>query len=97
MSMAIKDAFEAAILVEQFPQSQIDIYVQVLQGDGGELVDSGCFLSIWILLTVVVLVLPTQPHSHSLACVTEEEQDRDIVPELGHLKYLCGVWTPVIV
>ncbi|XP_065898949.1 exosome complex component RRP41-like [Dysidea avara] len=34
-SNAIKQTFEAAVLVELFPRSQIDIYVQILQSDGG--------------------------------------------------------------
>ena len=32
----MKQTFESAILVQLFPRSQIDIYVQVLQSDGGE-------------------------------------------------------------
>lgn len=33
----MKQTFESAILVQLFPRSQIDIYVQVLQSDGSEL------------------------------------------------------------
>ena len=33
----MKQTFESAILVQLFPRSQIDIYVQLLQSDGGEL------------------------------------------------------------
>ena len=33
----IKQTFEAAILTELYPRSQIDIYVEVLQADGGNL------------------------------------------------------------
>jgi exosome complex component RRP41 len=33
----IKQTFESSILVNLFPRSQIDIYVQVLQSDGGDL------------------------------------------------------------
>jgi len=36
-SNAIKQTFETAVLVELFPRSQIDIYVQILQSDGGKL------------------------------------------------------------
>ena len=32
----MKRVFEATILTELFPQSVIDIYVQVLQSDGGK-------------------------------------------------------------
>lgn len=35
VSLALKGIFEEAILIELFPQSMIDIYVQVLQSDGG--------------------------------------------------------------
>ncbi|KAI6059563.1 Exosome complex component RRP41 [Aix galericulata] len=35
MSLHLKQTFEAAILTELFPRSQIDIYVQILQADGG--------------------------------------------------------------
>ena len=31
----MKQTFESTILVQLFPRSQIDIYVQVLQSDGG--------------------------------------------------------------
>lgn len=36
VSVMIQNTFEAAVLLEKFPKSQIDIQVQVLQGDGGE-------------------------------------------------------------
>ena len=35
ISLALKKTFEAAILSELFPHSKIDIYIQVLQSDGG--------------------------------------------------------------
>ena len=35
ISLALKKSFEAAILSELFPHSKIDIYIQVLQSDGG--------------------------------------------------------------
>ena len=36
ISLAMKGIFEAVILTQLFPHSVIDIYVQVLQADGGE-------------------------------------------------------------
>eukprot|EP00116_Pleurobrachia_bachei_P008549 sb/3468811/ len=36
VGVMIQNTFEAAVMLEKFPKSQIDIYVQVLQGDGGE-------------------------------------------------------------
>ena len=49
--------FEAAILTELYPRSQIDIYVEVLQADGGNLcacinaatlalIDAGLFIAL---------------------------------------------------
>ncbi|XP_059251324.1 exosome complex component RRP41 isoform X2 [Mustela nigripes] len=35
MSLQLRQTFEAAILTQLHPRSQIDIYVQVLQADGG--------------------------------------------------------------
>ncbi|GAB6020445.1 hypothetical protein CHUAL_003138 [Chamberlinius hualienensis] len=35
MSMHLRQTFEAAIITERYPKSQIDIFVQVLQADGG--------------------------------------------------------------
>jgi exosome complex component RRP41 len=34
-AMVIRQTFEAAIMTNLYPRSQIDIYVQVLQADGG--------------------------------------------------------------
>ena len=36
ISLALRRTFEAAVLTELFPQSMIDVYVQVLQSDGGK-------------------------------------------------------------
>lgn len=36
VAVMIQNTFEAAVMLEKFPKSQIDIFVQVLQGDGGE-------------------------------------------------------------
>ncbi|XP_039220606.1 exosome complex component RRP41 [Crotalus tigris] len=35
MTLHLKQTFEAAILTQLFPRSQIDVYVQILQADGG--------------------------------------------------------------
>ena len=35
ISLTLEKTFEGAIMVESYPRSQIDIYVQVLQSDGG--------------------------------------------------------------
>lgn len=36
ISLVIRQTFESVILTHLFPRSQIDIFVQVLQADGGE-------------------------------------------------------------
>ena len=36
MSLAIKQIFEAAIMCNLYPRTQIDIFVTILQADGGE-------------------------------------------------------------
>lgn len=36
ISLVIRQTFESIILTHLFPRSQIDIFVQVLQADGGE-------------------------------------------------------------
>lgn len=35
ISRLMREIFESAILTDLYPKSQIDIYVQVLQADGG--------------------------------------------------------------
>jgi len=35
ISLLLRETFESVILVNLFPRSQIDIYVQILQADGG--------------------------------------------------------------
>ncbi|NXL90027.1 EXOS4 protein, partial [Alectura lathami] len=35
MTLHLRETFESAILTELYPRSQIDLYVQVLQADGG--------------------------------------------------------------
>jgi exosome complex component RRP41 len=37
MASIIQDTFEATILLRLFPRSQVDIFVQILQSDGGVL------------------------------------------------------------
>ena len=36
ISLMMKRIFQAAILTELFPQSVIDVYVQIIQSDGGK-------------------------------------------------------------
>ena len=52
ISLALKQTFEAVIMGELYPHSKIDIYVQVLQSDGGECGHSRLFfLSLFFSLT----------------------------------------------
>lgn len=54
-SNALKHTFEAAVLVELFPRSQIDVYVQVLQSDGGKISMPAVDLTVWWLWWIVIL------------------------------------------
>lgn len=44
ISLLLKQTFEAAIMSHLFPRSQIDIFVQVLQADGGK---RSLFITTW--------------------------------------------------
>ena len=65
MSQFLQDTFEATILTELMPRSQIDIYVQILQADGGMLL-SACvhtLLSPWKLsMSRMMCVLSDLPN-----------------------------------
>ena len=63
MSQHLKQTFEATIKTELYPRSQIDIFVEVLQADGGNycacvnaatlaLIDAGIPLKVVVLETV---------------------------------------------
>jgi exosome complex component RRP41 len=36
IQLQIRDTFESVILTEMYPRSQIDIYLQLMQSDGGQ-------------------------------------------------------------
>ena len=35
MELLVRETFEAAAITESYPRSQIDIFIQLLQSDGG--------------------------------------------------------------
>ncbi len=49
ISQALRQTFEAAVLTELFPQSKIDIFVQVLQSDGSKCINQ----YIHVLITII--------------------------------------------
>ena len=70
MTMHLKQTFEAVILTEKFPKSQIDIYVEVLQSDGGNycacvnaatlaIIDAGIPIKDYVCACSVALVRET--------------------------------------
>jgi len=70
MSQHLKQTFEATIKTELYPRSQIDIFVEVLQADGGNycacvnaatlaLIDAGIPLKDYVTACTASLVLDT--------------------------------------
>ena len=51
IGIIVEETFEAAVMGHLFPRSQIDIFIEVLQSDGGG-------LHTWLL--------PTQPFNHAI-------------------------------
>jgi len=63
-SNAIKQTFETAVLVELFPRSQIDIYVQILQSDGGTVKTLN-----FIVHVIILHVFPSLSESTIVYCM----------------------------
>jgi exosome complex component RRP41 len=57
IASAIKQTFEPVVQTSQFPRSQIDIYLQVLQHDGGKL--TRCNILISCASSKMILVIGT--------------------------------------
>lgn len=49
--MLIRQTFESVVMTALYPRSQIDIYVQVLQSDGGSFMSLRPheFIALWVL------------------------------------------------
>jgi ribonuclease PH len=51
LGMLIRQTFESVVMTALYPRSQIDIYVQVLQSDGGSFMSLRPheFIALWVL------------------------------------------------
>ncbi|KAG2458145.1 exosome complex component RRP41 [Erpetoichthys calabaricus] len=83
MTLHLKQTFEAAILTQLYPRSQIDIYVQILQADGGNY--SACVNA--ATLAVVDAGIPLR--DYVCACSAGFVEDTPLV-DLSHLEESAG-------
>ena len=82
ISVMIQNTFEAAVLLEKYPKSQIDINVQVLQGDGGE-------RCVAINATTLALINAGIPmRDYVCACAATIYQDSPIL-DINYLEESC--------
>jgi len=98
MSMNLKQTFEAAIKTELYPRSQLDIFVEVLQADGGNycacvnaatlaLIDAGIPMRDYVVGCTASLVndIPLVDVSHLEASLGGPELDVAILPRSEQL------------
>ncbi|XP_058876987.1 exosome complex component RRP41-like [Acipenser ruthenus] len=83
MTLHLKQTFEAAILTQLYPRSQIDIYVQILQADGGNY--SSCVNA--ATLAVVDAGIPLR--DYVCACSAGFLEDTPLV-DLSHVEESSG-------
>jgi exosome complex component RRP41 len=79
ISKVIKHIFEEVIFVEKFPGSEIDIYVEVLQGDGGTRVTS-------ITAAAVALAISGIPMKEIPVAIGMGKIDGTIVVDLNKIE-----------
>jgi len=51
----VKQTFETAIITTLYPRSQIDIYLQILQVDGGNPLNIVCLINIIIIIFINII------------------------------------------
>lgn len=83
MTMFLKQTFEAVILTEKFPKSQIDIYVEVLQSDGSNY--SACVNA--ATLAIIDAGIPIK--DYVCACSVSLIRDTPLV-DINHLEESSG-------
>lgn len=76
ISKVIKEAFENLILADKFPRTQIDIFVDVLQADGGTRVAS-------INAAALALVDAGIPMKEMVSAIAVGKADDELVVDLG--------------
>jgi len=76
ISMVIKEVFESVIFTEKFPKTQIDIFVDILQSDGGTRVTA-------ITAASLALVDAGIPMKEMVSSVAVGKADGEILVDLG--------------
>jgi len=79
LSKVIREVFENLILTEEFPNTQIDIYVDVLQAEGGTRTAS-------ITAAAVALVNAGIPMRELVSAVSVGKANGEIIVDLGKLE-----------
>jgi len=79
LSKVIREVFENLILTEEFPNTQIDIYVDVLQAEGGTRTAS-------ITAAAVALVNAGIPMRELVSAVSVGKANDEIIVDLGKLE-----------
>ncbi|XP_063076526.1 exosome complex component RRP41 [Engraulis encrasicolus] len=83
MTLHLKETFEAAILTHLYPRSQIDIYVKILQSDGGNY--SACVNA----ATLAVIDASIPMRDYVCACTVGFVDDTPLA-DLNHVEESCG-------
>lgn len=79
LSKVIREVFENLIITEEFPNTQIDIYIDVLQADGGTRTAS-------ITAAAVALVNAGIPMRELASAVSVGKANNEIIVDLGKLE-----------
>ena len=79
LSKVIREVFENLILAEEFPNTQIDIYVDVLQAEGGTRTAS-------ITVAAVALANAGIPMKDMASAISVGKADGELVVDLGKLE-----------
>jgi len=85
ISMHLKQTFEAAILTELYPRSQIDIYVEVLQADGGNL--CACINAATLALMDAGIAM----RDYVSACTASMLEDEHPILDMSHIEETSGM------
>nr|XP_033788899.1 exosome complex component RRP41 [Geotrypetes seraphini] len=83
MTLHLKQTFEAAILTQLYPRSQIDIYVQILQADGGN------YCACVNAATLAIMDAGIPMRDYVCACSTGFIEDTPLV-DLSYIEEAAG-------
>eukprot|EP01134_Creolimax_fragrantissima_P005698 CFRG5698T1 len=83
MAMMIRQIFQSAIVTTNYPRSQIDIYVQVIQADGGQL--SAC-----VNAATLAVIDAGIPLSDYVCSCTASQIDNTPILDMNHTEKSAG-------